>query len=178
MKLALILTASIAIFGHRTASAAEYTRPSLGTFIEEARDLATTNIQVLQESVLADGRVLLEVAADLRNLDVGQWADFGANMLSAFEAGLVQFFGNIIQHTYGAGLELAVNGLATSSQTIGIIVESGDLAAARAEILAGSVLNVTAETISGALVTTASRLPVVLRRMQRCRLPRHRDARD
>lgn len=160
MKHLSVLIVSLATLASRPALAAEYTVPSLGTFLEPARDLVSENIRVLQESALPDGRVLLEVAADLRNVDTGQWADIGANMLSAIEAGLVRTFGVAIAHTFEAGLELAVNGVATSSETIGIIVAAGDLAAARAEILAGTVLYATAETVSGAFVAVASQLPL------------------
>lgn len=54
---------------------------------------------------------------------------------------------------------LAVTG-ASSAQTISVIVDASDRATAVADILAGTVLGVTAETVSGAIVSAAEQVPL------------------
>src|SRR5262245_31482512 len=62
------------------SAATDYTVPGLGARIENSADLRVERLSILSESTLSNGRILLEVTADVRNSDVGLWEDVSANL--------------------------------------------------------------------------------------------------
>ncbi len=154
-----IIWATRLIFGivlTANSIAADYTLPGLGTRIEDSADLQVENVRILSESTLSNGRILLEVTADVRNSDVGIWENVSAHLNSSVSTNLYDTLPLSIEHTN----LVAVGALATASGLINVIVDAANLDVARLEALEGRIMFATAETITGAHVNQATNLPI------------------
>jgi hypothetical protein len=123
---------------------ADYTSPTLGTYLTNPQDLDPENIRILQELALPNGDTLLEVAADLRNLDSAQWSGVIIGASKAVADGTAA----VLSSTLGFG-ELAAGTVAAAASTMHVVVAAADAPLARAEILSGAVLSAVAHTADG-----------------------------
>ncbi|MCU0779894.1 MAG: hypothetical protein MUF04_02190, partial [Akkermansiaceae bacterium] len=141
----------LVLLGGLAARAADFTSPTLGSLLTDPADLRVENVTVLAETLLADGSTLLEVRADLRNLDTGVWSSTVVGVDAAANAGRVA--GLPLTSTAG---EVAAGAVASGVPPLHVVVAAADVAAARAEILAGTILQVSGRTAGGVPVDGTS----------------------
>jgi hypothetical protein len=144
----LLALGAAVIGGSGWLPADDFTSPTLGSYLSAPRDLRIENIRILAETPLPSGQTLLQVASDVRNLEDGSWIGITVGpALDAIQFGLV----DALETTIHFG-DAAAGGLVQGTTAVHVVVDAAQLAAARAEILAGTILATTGRTLTGAVV--------------------------
>lgn len=115
------------------AVGADYLQSGLSTWMSEPVELVLENSRVLSEIPWRDGRVLLEVRADVRNAGDSTWEKVEVNVKDLVAGVAPNDLPLVIEHPG----EVRPGGTGTPTNTLFAVVSAGSLASARGEIEAG-----------------------------------------
>lgn len=128
----------------------------LSTPLEAPAELAIEHPRVLTEFPLSDGRIMLEVMADLRNLGDSSWEKLRLAIPAEVAGAKLGILSSLSSYA-GA---VAPGASAQPIAPLQIVVDTTDLAVARAELLAGIPLRIYGEAGGAGVVGTATNLVI------------------